>query len=129
VTTQTDSELFLVDSSGWIEYLGDNEHADFFAPYLNDEKKLLIPTTVLYEVFKKLLRDGTKTAADAYVSRALRCRMAPLDEGIALAAVHVSLDSQLAMADAIIYATSRAFHAKLITTDRHFRGLPDVVLP
>ena len=49
------SELFLVDSSGWIEFLGDGPLADRFAPYFEREEWLIVPAIVLYEVYKKLL--------------------------------------------------------------------------
>ena len=58
------SELFLVDSSGWVEFLGDGPRAEKFAPYFEHEDRLLVPTIVLYEVYKKLLTAQGSTAAD-----------------------------------------------------------------
>jgi predicted nucleic acid-binding protein len=126
VTTPTDSEIYLVDSSGWIEYLSEGKRADFFAPYLKEEKRILVPTIVLYEVFKKLLRDHSKAVADRFASQAFRCIVASFDESIALAAAGVSLEFKLAMADAIIYTTAQAYQAQIVTGDLHFRGLPRV---
>jgi hypothetical protein len=48
------SELFLVDSSGWVEFMGDGPRAEKFAPYFEREERLLVPAIVLYEVYKKL---------------------------------------------------------------------------
>ena len=118
------SELVLVDSSGWVEFLGDGPRAEKFAPYFEREERLLVPTIVLYEVYKKLLFAQGSTAADRFLSAALRARVVSLDERLALLAARISLDRRLAMADAIIYATAQAAGAHLVTSDMHFRGLP-----
>jgi predicted nucleic acid-binding protein len=128
VTATTGSEVFLVDSSGWVEFFGASPKGLAFAPYL-DRDDLLVPTIVIYEVLKKLTRDSGKTEADRFVSHALRRVVVPLDRALAVSAAAVSLDSKLAMADAIIYATAQAYHAQLITGDLAFRGLPGVIIP
>ena len=120
------SELFLVDSSGWVEFLGDGPRADKFAPYFEHEERLLVPVIVLYEVYKKLLSAQGSTAADRFLSAALRARVVPIDENLALLAARISLDQHLAMADAMIYATTLAASARLVTSDTHFRDLPNV---
>jgi predicted nucleic acid-binding protein len=48
---------------------------------------------------------------------------------LAIAAARTSVDHHLAMADAIIYTTAQAHHAKLITSDLGFHGLPGVIMP
>jgi predicted nucleic acid-binding protein len=118
------SELLLVDSSGWIEFLGNGPLADRFAPYFEHEEQLILPTIVLYEVYKKLLAANGSTAADRFLSAALRARIVPIDEHMALLAARVSLDRHLAMADAMIYAIALATGAHLVTSDAHFQGLP-----
>jgi predicted nucleic acid-binding protein len=118
------SDLFLVDSSGWIEFLGDGPLADRFAPYFEREERLLVPAIVLNEVYKKLLSVRGSTAADRFLSAALRARVVSIDERLALLAARISLDRRLAMADAMIYATALAAGAQLVTSDTHFKGLP-----
>src|SRR6266478_8382248 len=56
------SDLFLVDSSGWVEFIGDGPLAEKFAPYFEREEHLLVPAIVLYEVYKKLLSAQGSTA-------------------------------------------------------------------
>lgn len=129
VTETTGSELLLVDSSGWLEYLTEDSKAGDFAPYIESHAPLIVPTIVLYEVFKMLLRERGKTAADRFASEAFRRVIVPLDENLALAAARVSLESRLTMADAIIYATAQSCEAQLITGDSAFRGLPGVIIP
>jgi predicted nucleic acid-binding protein len=119
------SELFLVDSSGWIEFLGDGPLADRFAPYFEREERLIVPAIVLYEVYKKLLSVQGSMAADRFLSAALRARVVPIDERLALLAARISLDRRLAMADAMIYATALVSGARLVTSDSHFKGLPE----
>ena len=118
------SDLFLVDSSGWIEFLGDGPRAEKFAPYFEREERMIVPAIVLYEVYKKLLSGQGSTAADRFLSAALRARVVPIDERLALLAARISLDRCLAMADAMIYATALAAGAHLVTSDAHFQGLP-----
>jgi predicted nucleic acid-binding protein len=122
------SELFLVDSSGWIEFLGDGPLADRFAPYFEREEWLIVPAIVLYEVYKKLLSVQGSTAADRFLSSALRARVVPIDERLALLAARISMDRQLAMADAMIYATALVSGAQLVTSDAHFKGLPQATV-
>jgi predicted nucleic acid-binding protein len=122
------SDLFLVDSSGWVEFIGDGPLAEKFAPYFEREEHLLVPVIVLYEVYKKLLSAQVSTAADRFLSAALRARVVPIDERLALLAARISLDRRLAMADAMIYATALAAGAHLITSDSHFQGLAEVTV-
>jgi predicted nucleic acid-binding protein len=122
------SELFLMDSSGWIEFLGDGPLADRFAPYFEREECMIVPTIVLYEVYKKLLSMGSSNPADRFLSSALRARVVPIDERLALLAARISLDRRLAMADAMIYATAIATGAHLVTADAHFKGLPETTV-
>jgi predicted nucleic acid-binding protein len=122
------SELFLVDSSGWVEFMGDGPLAEKFAPYFEREERLLVPAIVLYEVYKKLLSAQGSTAADKFLSAALRVRVVPIDERLALLAARISLDRRLAMADAMIYATALAAGAHLVTSDAHFRGMAEVTI-
>ena len=122
------SDLFLVDSSGWVEFIGDGPLAEKFAPYFEREEHLLVPAIVLHEVYKKLLSAQVSTAADRFLSVVLRARLVPIDERLALLAARISLDRRLAMADAMIYATALAAGAHLITSDSHFQGLAEVTV-
>ena len=123
------SERVLVDSSGWLEYLTADVKKPLFEPYLVDAKKtLIVPTIVLYEVRKKLLVERQKTAADWFVSEALRHIVVPLDERIALDAPNYSIQFRIALADAIIYTTAVVENARLVTGDAHFANLPDVTV-
>lgn len=127
-TMTIESELVLVDSSGWVEFLGDGPLAEKFAPYFEREESLIVPVIVLYEVYKKLLSAQGSAGADRFLSAALRIRIIPLDEQLALISARISLDRRLAMADAMIYGTATATGARLVTADAHFQGLPGVTV-
>jgi predicted nucleic acid-binding protein len=120
------SESVVVDSSGWVEYFGDGPKAAAFARYLDKPEFVLLPTTVVYEVYKKLSRERSSEMAQRFLSEATGFdeRIIPLDIPIAEFAAQVSLETKLAMADAIIYASARQHRVVLVTLDAHFAGLP-----
>ncbi len=128
MTGTTATDRILIDSSGWLEHITEDVKADLYQPYFDGDKILLVPTIVLYEVRKILLRKYSQTIADIFVSEALRQIILPLDEQIALDAASVSIRHQLAMADAIVYTTALRQKATLIASDDHFQNLPGVVL-
>jgi predicted nucleic acid-binding protein len=128
VTGTTVTDRILIDSSGWLEHITEDAKADLYLPYFDGDKILLVPTIVLYEVRKILLRKHSQTIAEIFVSEALRQVVVPLDEQIAMEAASVSLKHHLAMADAIVYTTALRQQATLIASDDHFQNLPGVVL-
>ena len=129
MTAMTGSDLCLVDSSGWIEYIGDGPKSEAFGKYLNDYTSLLVPAIVVYEIHKKLLLTKNEVALGRFISHAFRAIQVPLDAELAAAAAKASTEHRLAMADAIIYATAQTHGALLITGELDFHGLPRVVIP
>lgn len=130
MTTPNASRRVVVDSTGWVEFLGNGPKAEAFARYLENPESVLLPTIVVYEVYKKILREHGSTVAERFLSQsfAFNEREVPLDIPLAALAAKASLDANLPMADAIIYASARAHDAELITSDAHFKGLPGVTL-
>jgi predicted nucleic acid-binding protein len=128
VTAPTVSDLTLVDSSGWIAYIGDGPKADAFSPYLENEELLVVPSIVIYEVMKKLMLTSDDTVVQRFLSHAYRGREVELDSSLAIAAAQISVRHRLAMADAIIYATAEAYNAQLVTGDPDFNGLAGVIV-
>ena len=128
MTETTGSELTLVDSSGWVTYLGDDPQADAFGTYLEREDLLVVPTIVIYEVAKKLEFTSGSAFVQRFLSHAFRAHVVELDSNLAIAAAQISIRHKLAMADAIIYATMESVGAQLITRDPDFRDLPGVIV-
>lgn len=128
MTATTGSNRPLVDSSGWLEALTGDTNAAAFQSYLQQEPEILVPTIVLYEVYRKLRHEMGSGMAAQFLSHALRCQIVSLDADLAIAAAQASIQHRLHMADAIIYATAVSLGARLITSDQHFQNLPGVTV-
>ena len=116
----------VVDSSAWLEYLGDGPNASEFAQAIETPHELAVPTLTLFEVFKRTFElKGEATAFDA-VATMLQGRVVNLSAGLALEAARISIDKGLSLADSIILATARSQDAVLWTQDAHFSGLEGV---
>jgi predicted nucleic acid-binding protein len=117
----------LIDSSGWIEFFTGGPLADRYASYLTPAAQVVTPTIVLYEVYKKIKRERGEEMALMIAGRLYATEVVPLTDSLALVAADVSLRHGLAMADAIVYATSREREAEVITSDADLKELPGVV--
>ncbi len=116
----------IVDSSGWIEYVTDQNNADFFEKPISHPDNLVIPTICLYEVFKHVLREyGEERALDVMGIMSLGT-IVDLDRLIAIQAAQISIELKLAIADSMILATARACNAILWTQDEHFKDIEGV---
>ena len=116
------NEANIVDSSGWLEYFTDSKSAAFFAPAIEDSKKLLVPVITVYEVFKKVLRERGENDALQIASMMQSGRVIELDASLALEAARYPLP----LADSLIYATALRHGATLWTQDEHFKDLAQV---
>jgi predicted nucleic acid-binding protein len=116
----------VVDSCGWLEYLGDGPNAEFFAAALEATDELVVPTISLYEVFKRVLQQRGEGAALRAVAVMLQGRVVEVDASVAVAAARVSLDFKIPMADSIMLASARAHQAILWTQDADFATVADV---
>jgi predicted nucleic acid-binding protein len=118
--------MILVDSYGWIEYFIGGRLADRYARYIETTEEKILPTIIIYEVYKKLkVKMGEQEALEAYAYM-LNADVVPLTEDVALKAADISLATGLGMADAIIYATAMNNNAKLVTSDPHLKNLESV---
>ncbi len=115
--------MILVDSSGWIEYFTVTTSSKF-EKYLEGKAEIITPVIVIYEVYKKLKKHMSTEQADLAIAEMSRTHVVPVTSSIALAAADISLDHDLAMADAIVYATAIEFGCKVVTMDNDFRKLP-----
>ena len=116
----------VVDSSGWLEYFADSENADFFAPAIEDKKRLLVPVICVYEVFKRILQQSGLSEAQAHISDMHEGEIIDLDVSLAMSAAKLSDELKLPMADSMILAVARVYNATLWTQDEHFKDLEGV---
>ncbi len=116
----------VVDSSGWLEYFADAPNAEKFAPGIQSTRELVVPTLSIYEVFKRVLQQRNETEALRAVALMLQGRVVDLNTTIALIAAKFSAELKLPMADSIMLATAREYHATLWTQDADFEGMEGV---
>ena len=117
--------MIVIDSCGWVEYLTQRSLAQDYAPYLADPE-LVVPTIVIYEVHKFMVREVSEAAAARVAARMKDAFVIHLDLWLAMEAAEVSLKHELGMADAVVYATARMLEATLVTSDEDFADLPGV---
>ena len=116
----------VVDSSAWLEYFAGSKNAKVFAGAIEDTENLLVPTLVIYEVFKRVLQQRVEGEALQAIAVLRQGKIVELTPPIAISAAKLSITHKLPMADSIILSTARAYNAVLWTQDRDFEGLDGV---
>jgi len=116
----------LIDSSIWVEFLRGSKFGLALSGEFPSNNEWLVPTIVQLELAKWLVREISEDKADRLIAFTGTCVVAPLTTAIALAAANSCVQYRLATADAIVYATAKAYSAELLTCDKHFDGLPGV---
>ncbi len=85
-----------------------------------------MPSISIYEVFKRVLQQRKEGDALTAISVMEHGQVVDLNRTLAVAAAKTSADLGLPMADSIILATARAYHATLWTQDAHFKDIAGV---
>jgi toxin FitB len=116
----------LVDSSAWLEYFADGPNASFFEPAITRKAELIVPTIVIYEVFKRVLQQRSEDAALSAISVLHGGSVVALSAELAVHAASLSYELKLPMADSVILATAELHGATIWTQDIDFRDLPNV---
>lgn len=122
--------VILIDSYGWVEYFSNGKLAEKYAKYIEkaNSKEYITPSVVLYEVYKKIKKEkNEERALEAYAYIVAYTKIIPLDERISINAAEKSLEFGLGMADSIIIATAEENNAKIVTSDKHLKGIERVV--
>ena len=116
----------LIDSSAWLEYFADGPNAAFFAPAVENQRELIVPTIVLFEVYKRIRHQRDDRAALAAVAILYHGKIVDLTAPLALRAAEISHSEKLPLADSVILATARAEKAIVWTQDADFQSLKGV---
>lgn len=116
----------VVDSSAWLEYFADGPNAKAFARPIEKTEELLVPSIVLFEVFKRILQQRDEEAALQAAAHMHTGQVISLDADLALSAAKIGHDTKLPLADSVILATARHFDATLWTMDSDFQGRENV---
>jgi predicted nucleic acid-binding protein len=120
--------MYVVDSCGWLEWFTDGPLAERYGRYLRMSRDILVPSIILYEVYKVLKREVGEEKALLAVGYMKNSEVIDLDETGALQAADVALQYNLAMADAVVYAVALSHRCKVITSDSDYLDLPNVKL-
>jgi predicted nucleic acid-binding protein len=116
----------LLDSSAWLEFFADGPLAGKFSAIASEPESVLVPTVILYEVFKVVMRERGETEALQAVAALRQGKVVDINEETALLAARASLAHKLPMADSLILATASLHDATIWTMDEHFKDLPQV---
>ena len=116
----------VIDSSAWLSYFAGDGNAAVFAAPIENIPELLVPSIVVTEVFRNVLRQRGEEAALIVTAHMKQGQVVALDADLAMDAAKFGVDFKLPLADSIIFATARRHDAMLWTQDVDFEGLPNV---
>jgi predicted nucleic acid-binding protein len=118
----------LVDSNGWISWLLGDANAAQFEAAIKGTVSVIVPAIVLFEVVRWFLAHAEENDVRLVSEHLLRGQLVELDDALAISAALLAVEHRLAMADAIILATSRAHGAEIWTMDADFARVAGVRL-
>ena len=107
--------------------MADGPAAERLIDEVPSPEDIIVPTIVELEVAKWLGRESDPATRQTFLAFTGQCTVVPLDSTRALAAADVHRTFKLATADAIVYAAALEFDAQLLTCDRHFEALENVL--
>lgn len=116
----------IVDSSAWLEYFADSENARNFAKVIEDQGNLVVPSVILFEVFKKILLERDENTALTLVAHMKEGEIINLDLDLSIYAAQLSFELKIPMADSIILATAHRTGAIIWTQDSDFENISNV---
>ena len=116
----------LLDSSAWIELFNSGALLKACQRELQAAEKVIVPTTVLYEVYRKVASLTSDDQGLSAVTVLTQHSIADLSSEVALLAADLSLQYGLGMADSIVLAHAQHADARLVTLDNDFAAVPGV---
>ncbi len=118
--------MIIVDSCGWLEWFTDGALAEQYKEYLASLDNIIMPTIILYEVYKILKREVGEEKALLAAGYMKNATVIPFDDTLALVAADIALKEKLAMPHAIIVATSRVHGCRIISSDSDLKSQTNV---
>ena len=116
----------IVDSSAWLSYFAGDANAEVFSTPIENIDKLIVPSIIITEVFKYILRQRGENMALEAIAHIQQGKVVSLDSSLAIDAAKYGIDYKLPLADSIIYATGQKFGALIWTQDVDFKSLEGV---
>lgn len=124
------SDNFIIDSYGWIEYFSDGKLAEEYSKFIekSNPANYFTPAIIIYEVYKKFKSNYSEEDAITAIAHIENCtKVIDIDTNYSILGADTSLNKKLPMADALIYGVATHLNAKLITSDKYFQRLANVV--
>jgi predicted nucleic acid-binding protein len=115
----------LIDSSVWLEILREGSLAPKCQRAMA-RQIIQVPSLVLYEVYKKIRQKVSEDVALEAISALSRYEILDLTREVALLGADLSLQYELAMADALVLAHAAHLGTDLLTLDNDFASIPNV---
>ncbi len=120
--------MICIDSYGWIERFTNGPRASRYNAIIDraPAEEIVTSTIVLYEVYKRVKQVKGEELALQAVAALSETKVVEVDQTISLEAADYSLEHDLHMSDALVYATARHHDAELYTSDEDLRELKSV---
>ena len=115
------------DSWAWVEYFRGSHSGERVKELLESKEVLFTPAICLAELRAKYVREG-HDPADRLQFIKSRTSTIDVDAVVAESAADLKLQHKLHMVDALILASARARKSELVTGDKHFTGVPGVIM-
>ncbi len=120
--------LIIFDSSIWVEIFFKGSKYKRCQRYFETHKLVGIPTTTVFEVYKKVLTQTSEEEALKVISYFKTFSILEVTLEVSLTAADISIQHQLAMADSMMLSHARLSGAVLLTLDNDFAGMDDAVV-
>lgn len=123
----------LVDTWAWIEMMSGSIRGDRVRSIIHDNPEIFVSALTVYELRYLLEQLGGRQHALSIIRHITdQAEVIAVDSTIAMMAGLIKYEqkkegSSMGAVDCMILATARIHHLKLLTGDRHFAGLDDVM--
>jgi len=115
------------DSWAWVEYFRGSRSGETVRAILESDEVLSTPSVSLAELKLKYLAERRDPSERLQFIKS-RTSIVPVDASVAEDAADLKLEHHLHMVDALVLASALHVGGELVTGDRHFRGVPGVVM-
>lgn len=121
------ASALVMDSSVWISFFQGSAEVHKLVIKPLRAGSIIVPSVCLLEVALAVERKIGEDYVKVAIANMREQLIDELSASRALAAAYVRNERKLALVDSIVYATTVAHNATLLTHDRDFEGLPNVM--
>lgn len=125
--TKDDAQFYVMDSAVWVEYFRGSKQIHTLVIDSLRTNRIVVPAVCMFEVAFAVERGMGEEAVKIVLATMREQRVDALTADRAIAAARYRQEYRLGMADAMVYASAVALDAILLTLDRDFEGLPNVM--